>query len=76
MQAKQRTAYHDEIYRTYVTEALRYISENVAKGLRVDGAMYITKSLFDLVYPRPTENAETIIERIKNGLGEFGNGSV
>ncbi len=58
------------MYNAYVTEALKNISENVAKGLGREGAVYMSKSYTELIYPQkePTETADDIIDRISNKL--------
>ena len=49
---------------------MKNISENVAKGLGHEGAVYMAKSYADLIYPKPEpkETADDIINRISNKL--------
>jgi len=58
------------MYDAYITEALKNISENVAKGIGRDGAVYMSKSYIDILHPKPepTETADDIIDRISNKL--------
>lgn len=59
----------NELYRLYVTESLRIISENTAK-IR-GGGEYMTKSFDEIINPKPTDNrtAEEIINDITKKAG-------
>lgn len=54
-------------------DALKNISENVAKGFGKEGAVYMAKSYTEIMYP-PKESdktAEEIIDSIKQKLREY-----
>ena len=54
-------------------DALKNISENVAKGFGKEGAVYMAKSYTEIMYP-PKESdktAEEIIDGIKQKLREY-----
>ena len=72
MKARHRQLYQDQIYHSYVAEALKNISENVAKGMGIEGAVYMAKSLSEIMNPSKNTNvsAEEIINRIKRKLRE------
>ena len=57
----------------YMTEAAKNISENVAKGIGGEGAVYMAKSYSDILYPdrESNETAEDIINRIKQKLKDY-----
>ena len=56
------------LYRAYITEAVRNISENVARGLGQES--YMARSYMDIISPtpEPTETADDIIDRISAKL--------
>ena len=49
---------------------MKNISENVAKGLGREGAVYMSKRYGDIIHPKPesTETADDIINRISKKL--------
>lgn len=56
-----------------MAEAVKNISENVAKGFGKEGAVYMAKSYWDILYPDnestdATETAEQIINKMKQKL--------
>ena len=73
MKARQRQLYQEQVYRAYVGESLKNISENVAKGFGKEGATYMAKAYTDIIYPPKDsgESAEDIIDRIKQKLREY-----
>ena len=73
MRAKHHQLYRDEVYRAYVGESLKNISENVAKGFGFEGAMYMAKTYSEILYPQEdtSESAEDIIDRMKQKLREY-----
>lgn len=73
MKAKHHQLYQDEIYRAYVGESLKNISENVAKGFGKEGAVYMAKTLSEILYPQKDTDmsAEDIIDGIKQKLREY-----
>lgn len=73
MKAKRRQVYQEQIYRNYVGEALKNISENVARGLYCEGVAYIGKSYAEVAYPPKVEgrSADDIIDGIKQKLREY-----
>lgn len=61
-----------------MTEAVKNLSENVAKGMGVEGSTYMSKSYIEILYPyndedyeASSETAEQIIENIRNKLTEY-----
>ena len=63
---KKRT--EDEIYRVYVTDCLRMISENTANQV---GGKFIQKRYYDILNPPPVEmrTAEEITKEIAENCG-------
>lgn len=61
------------MYKAYVTEALKNLSENVAKGLGREGSAYMSKRYTDILHPpkEPDRTADEIIDDIKHKLGEY-----
>ena len=51
--ARYQSQQRDLVYRIYVTDCLRIISENTAK---MGGGSYITAKLADIINPKPVEN--------------------
>lgn len=68
VEAKRKEKRNRLIYEAYMTEAVKNISENVAKGL--GQGYYMAKSYMDIIDPKPepTETADDIINRIKGKL--------
>lgn len=64
------------MYREYITESLRNLSENVARGFGVEGSVYMVKSYRDILNPVEDENEEEskaeqshdIVDNIKRKL--------
>ena len=56
-----------------MSEAIKNISENVAKGMGKEGSTYMSKSYTDIVYPKkePDRTADDIIDDIKNKLRKY-----
>ena len=73
MKAKYHQLYQEQVYRAYVGESLKNISENVAKGFGREGAVYMAKTLAEILYPQEDscESAEDIIDGIKRKLREY-----
>lgn len=73
MKAKHRQLYQEEVYRAYVGESLKNISENVAKGFGKEGAVYMAKTYSEILYPQKDtgKSAEDIIDEIKQKLREY-----
>lgn len=73
MKAKHHQLYQDQVYRAYVGESLKNISENVAKGFGKEGAVYMAKTYADILYPPKDSgrSAEDIIDGIKQKLREY-----
>ena len=73
MKAKHHQLYRDEVFRAYVGESLKNISENVAKGFGREGAVYMAKTLSEILYPQKDsgKSAEDIIDGIKQKLREY-----
>lgn len=73
MKAKHHQLYRDEVFRAYVGESLKNISENVAKGFGKEGAVYMAKTYTEILYaPKDTDrSAEDIIDGIKQKLREY-----
>ena len=73
MKAKHHQLYQDEVYRAYVGESLKNISENVAKGFGKEGAVYMAKTYSEILYPQEdtSKSAEDIIDGIKQKLREY-----
>lgn len=65
--------YQEQVYRAYVGESLKNISENVAKGFSKEGSVYMAKTLTEILYPQKDsdQSAEDIINNIKQKLGEY-----
>ena len=78
MKAKHHQLYQDQVYRAYVGESLKNISENVAKGFGKEGAVYMAKTYADILYPPKDSgrSAEDIIDGIKQKLREYEDGSI
>lgn len=78
MRARHHQLYQEQVYRAYVGESLKNISENVAKGFGKEGAVYMAKAYTDIIYPPKDSNrsAEDIIDDIKHKLREYENGSI
>lgn len=78
MKARQRQLYQEQVYRAYVGESLKNISENVAKGFGKEGAVYMAKTYTDIIYPQKDsgKSAEDIIDGIKQKLREYEDGSI
>lgn len=73
MKAKHHQLYQDQVYRAYVGESLKNISENVAKGFGKEGATYMAKTYAEIIYPPKDSgrSAEDIIDGIKQKLREY-----
>ena len=73
MKAKHHQYHSDQIRNIYIAEAIRNISENVAKGLGGSGATYTSKSLSEILHPtkEPSRTADEIINDMKNKLERF-----
>ena len=73
MKAKHHQLYQEEVYRAYVGESLKNISENVAKGFGKEGAVYMAKTYSEILYPQEdtSKSAEDIIDGIKQKLREY-----
>lgn len=73
MKAKHHQLYQEEVYRAYVGESLKNISENVAKGFGKEGAVYMAKTYSEILYPQKDtgKSAEDIIDGIKQKLREY-----
>ena len=73
MKAKHRQLYQEQVYRAYVGESLKSISENVAKGFGKEGAVYMAKTYTEILYPPKDSgrSAEDIIDGIKQKLREY-----
>ena len=73
MKAKSHQLYREQVFRSYVGEALKNLSENTAKGFGREGAVYMSKSYADIISPpkEPTRTAEEIIDGIKQKLREY-----
>lgn len=73
MRARSHQLYQEQVYRAYVAEAIKNISENVANGLGKEGATYMAKSYIEIIYPPKEDNrsAEDIIDDIKQKLEEY-----
>lgn len=63
------------MYREYITESLRNLSENVARGFGVEGSMYMSKSYHETLNPIEDEKEESkakkshdIVDDIKRKL--------
>ena len=78
MNAKRHQLYLDQVYRAYVGESLKNLSENVAKGFGKEGATYMAKTYTDIIYPPKDSGrtAEDIIDGIKQKLREYEDGSI
>lgn len=78
MKAKHHQLYQEQVYRAYVGESLKHISENVAKGFGKEGAVYMAKTYTDILYPQKDSgrSAEDIIDEIKQKLREYEDGSI
>lgn len=51
--ARYRSHQRDFVYRIYITDCLRIISENTAK---MGGGSYITANFYDIINPKPVDN--------------------
>ncbi len=73
MKAKYYQLYQDKVYRIYVGESLKNISENVAKSFGKEGAVYMGKTLAEILDPPKdsSKSAEDIIDGIKQKLREY-----
>ena len=73
MRAKHHQLYQDQVYRAYVGESLKNLSENVAKGFGRDGMVYMSKTYTEIVYPpkESDKSADEIIDGIRNKLREY-----
>lgn len=73
MKAKHHQLYQEEVYRAYVGESLKNISENVAKGFGKEGAVYMAKTYSEILHPQKDtgKSAEDIIDGIKQKLREY-----
>ncbi len=73
MKAKHHQLYQEQVYRAYVGESLKNISENVAKGFGKEGAVYMAKTYSEILYPQEdtSKSAEDIIDGIKQKLREY-----
>ena len=78
LKARQHQLYQEQVYRAYVGESLKNISENVAKGFGKEGAVYMAKTYTDIIYPQKDSgrSAEDIIDGIKQKLREYEDGSI
>ena len=56
-----------------MSEAVRNISETVAKGFGKEGAIYMAKKYTDIIHPskKPDRTAEEIIDDMKRKLERF-----
>ena len=73
MKAKSHQLYQEHVYKAYVAESLKNISENVAKGFGKEGAVYMAKTYAEILYPskESDKSAEEIIDDIKQKLREY-----
>ena len=73
MKAKHHQLYQEQVYRAYVGESLKNISENVAKGFGKEGAVYMAKTYTEVLCPPKDsgKSAEDIIDGIKQKLREY-----
>lgn len=64
----------EEAYRIYISDGLRFISENTTHSAFECGGKYLNLRYYDLIYPakQDTRTAEDIIDHIKQGLGRLG----
>ena len=64
----------EEAYRIYISDGIRFISENTTHPAFDGGGKYLNLRYYDLIYPSaPDERtAEDIIDHIKQGLGRLG----
>ena len=62
--------YKEHVYRTYMAEAIKDISENVANGVGGKDARYMAISYKDIVYPpkESEQSADEIIDSMKQKL--------
>lgn len=61
--------YKDEIYRVYITDALKIIAENTAKFA---GGSHLTKryvEMIGIIKPEPKKTAEQIIDEVTKKAG-------
>lgn len=65
--------FQEQVYRMYVGEALKNVSENVANGFGREGATYMAKSYTEVIKSTkaPVESADEVIDRIKRKLKEY-----
>lgn len=63
---------HENIYRVYITDALRVIGENTAKTC--DYGSYMKNRYADIIDKKPKDNrsSEEIIDLIKSKLAKIG----
>lgn len=57
----------------YISESIKNISENVAKGMGREGATYTAKSYMEIIKPSraPDRTADDIINDLKRKLEEY-----
>ena len=68
---KQRM--QEEVYRIYVTDALRILSENTARMLQFGGT-YLKARYAEIIDPKPADprTGEEIVDGIKSKLRQIG----
>lgn len=73
MKARRRQEYREQVFRNYVCEGIRNISENVARTFGGEGATYIGKTYAEILYPpkKSDKSADDIIDEIKQKLREY-----
>ena len=66
-----KNRHKEDVYRTYVTDSLRVISENTSKSY---GGRYMKNRYYDIVNPIPeeTRTGQDIINTIRDKIREIG----
>lgn len=61
------------MYRMYVAEAIKNLTKTAADGFGKEGAVYMSKSYLDIIYPQKESDrtADDIINSIKQKLKEY-----
>lgn len=72
--ARYNQEQREEAYRIYISDGLRFVSENTTHSAFESGGRYLNLRYYDLMYPSaPDERtAEDVIDHIKQGLGRLG----
>ena len=72
--ARYNREQREEAYRIYISDGLRFISENSTRSAFESGGKYLNLRYYDLIYPSaPDERtADDIINHVKQGLGRLG----